>query len=762
MKNVDLAPPSKKRRSTSTAATSSTLTASVSKDRKSSGSPAQTSPVKATKSGARGAPRGRNAKAQAATSSSQVANQKSSSKQGTIEDWTNEDLAKLIENLGANLPKSDTVKYSTQVDRIDWNTVQFGEHTAEECKEKWAVIMTKLRRFRTLSELTIDAKEWVKQPWMTYNNSKGKPKPPGCPKKPLTPYFRYFLEKREKHSDDNPELSMTDLAKLLAKKFSGLPDKKKMKYKESYEKENEIYKVELEKFKKEHPEAFKDGEGKSRGQGKQNGPLKPQTSLQLFLADKMSKHLNEAGTNKKDIEEKYKNQWKNLSNSKKVRWIKKAMLDEERYVAEFAEYRLSHPDFKPEPKKSAITKAEKEIKDKFDGKPDRPPNSGYSLYSKIMLKELKDIPSKEKMGEISRRWKELSDKERQSYAKQATEAINRYQADYKQYVANLTEDERKKLEDEEIKKKKKAPGTKASSAAAQKAVAAAVAAVSAAANDNAETMPSKPKKPMSALFFYQQEKLAQYKSKNPDRSEQELTRLIAREYGELTEKKKDKYKKMAEEAKKTFEITTSTKESELRAKIQKSEPKRPPPSGYAVFTSEMMSKLTDIEAKFRMKEASSRWALLSNTEQEKYKRIATDQTKKYQKEIQKFLLTLTEDEQKVYQLMKQKKSTRRNTKTQAVAAAVIKQENTSDDEESSKADNKESSSSESGSESGSDSSSESDNSGSESDSDSKSEDSGSEKDDSDEDSDNAGKVQRTSGNSSSGESEGSNNFALVQ
>lgn len=48
------------------------------------------------------------------------------------------------------------------------------------------------------------------------------------PKKPLTPYFRYFLEKREKYSKDNPDMSMTDLAKLLSKKFQQLPDKKKV------------------------------------------------------------------------------------------------------------------------------------------------------------------------------------------------------------------------------------------------------------------------------------------------------------------------------------------------------------------------------------------------------------------------------------------------------------------------------------------------------------------------------------------------------
>ncbi len=53
-------------------------------------------------------------------------------------------------------------------------------------------------------------------------------KHPDMPKKPLTPYFRFFMEKREKYHAAQPNLSMTDLSKVVAAKFHELSDKKKV------------------------------------------------------------------------------------------------------------------------------------------------------------------------------------------------------------------------------------------------------------------------------------------------------------------------------------------------------------------------------------------------------------------------------------------------------------------------------------------------------------------------------------------------------
>ncbi len=57
-------------------------------------------------------------------------------------------------------------------------------------------------------------------------------KHPDFPKKPLTPYFRFFMEKRAKYAKLHPEMSNLDLTKILSKKYRELPDKKKVSRKQ--------------------------------------------------------------------------------------------------------------------------------------------------------------------------------------------------------------------------------------------------------------------------------------------------------------------------------------------------------------------------------------------------------------------------------------------------------------------------------------------------------------------------------------------------
>lgn len=58
-------------------------------------------------------------------------------------------------------------------------------------------------------------------------------KHPDFPKKPLTPYFRFFMEKRAKYAKLHPEMSNLDLTKILSKKYKELPEKKKVRGGES-------------------------------------------------------------------------------------------------------------------------------------------------------------------------------------------------------------------------------------------------------------------------------------------------------------------------------------------------------------------------------------------------------------------------------------------------------------------------------------------------------------------------------------------------
>lgn len=47
---------------------------------------------------------------------------------------------------------------------------------------------------------------------------------------------------------------------------------------------------------------------------------------------------------------------------------------------EIEKYRSEHPDFHPEPVKTVLSKAEKELKDRCDGKPERPPKYEQLFY----------------------------------------------------------------------------------------------------------------------------------------------------------------------------------------------------------------------------------------------------------------------------------------------------------------------------------------------------------------------------------------------
>ena len=58
--------------------------------------------------------------------------------------WTTDDLNTLINNLAKCLPKNDSAKYSTLIDKLDWDKVKFASYSAQECKDKWFEVMNRV------------------------------------------------------------------------------------------------------------------------------------------------------------------------------------------------------------------------------------------------------------------------------------------------------------------------------------------------------------------------------------------------------------------------------------------------------------------------------------------------------------------------------------------------------------------------------------------------------------------------------------------
>ncbi|XP_021239683.1 nucleolar transcription factor 1 isoform X5 [Numida meleagris] len=583
--------------------------------------------------------------------------------------WSQEDMLTLLECMKNNLPSNDGSKFKTTESHLDWEKVAFKDFSGEMCKMKWMEISNEVRKFRTLTELIMDAEEHVKNP---YKGKKLK-KHPDFPKKPLTPYFRFFMEKRAKYAKLHPEMSNLDLTKILSKKYKELPEKKKMKYIQDFQREKQEFERNLARFREDHPDLIQNAK-------KSDVPEKPKTPQQLWY------------------------------NHEKKIYLKEIMRD---YIQKHPELNLSEEGIT----RSTLTKAERQLKDKFDGRPTKPPPNSYSLYCAELMANMKDVPSTERMVLCSQQWKLLSQKEKDAYHKKCDQKKKDYEIELLRFLESLPEEEQQRVLGEEKMLGSNRKG--ATSPASKKS-----------SPETGKASSEKPKRPISAMFIFSEEKRKQLQEERPELSESELTRLLARMWNDLSEKKKAKYKareaamkaqsekkhgsdkeergklpespKTAEEiwqqsvigdylarfkndrgkALKAMEATWNNMEkkeklmwikkaaedqkryerelSEMRAppcstnsakkmKFQ-GEPKKPPMNGYQKFSQELLSngELNHLPLKERMVEIGSRWQRISQGQKDHYKKLAEEQQKQYKVHLDIWLKSLSPQERAAY------------------------------------------------------------------------------------------------------------------
>lgn len=157
---------------------------------------------------------------------------------------------------------------------------------------------------------------------------------------------------------------------------------------------------------------------KAQQQQSPKGPKKPPTPFMLFYKEQLKKCSN---VDEAEVKERSKMLWKNMSDKKKVVWINWASEKEVKYKEELKDYISQHPDFSVTPLKPVLTKKEKLIQERMAGKPVKPPNSAYSLFSRIMLQseDIKNVDVKDRLNFISKQWKMCSEEEKQEYKERA-------------------------------------------------------------------------------------------------------------------------------------------------------------------------------------------------------------------------------------------------------------------------------------------------------------------------------------------------------
>uniref|UniRef100_A0A674MXC3 Upstream binding transcription factor n=1 Tax=Takifugu rubripes TaxID=31033 RepID=A0A674MXC3_TAKRU len=548
--------------------------------------------------------------------------------------WVQDDMLKLLEAMKVALPPKDLTKYKTSESHLDWQKVAFNSFTAEMCKQKWQEVSKEIRKFRTLTELIVDAQDYIKNP---YKGKKIK-KHPDFPKKPLTPYFRFFMEKRAKYAKLHPEMSNLDLTKILSKKYRELPEKKKKKYVDDFLRDKETFVHSMDKFREEHPDLVE-----SMAKKGSNVPEKPKTPQQLWYNHEKKAFLKtRPDATTKDIKDNLGKQWTQLSDKKRLKWITKSLEQRKLYEEVMREYIQQHPELNMTQNdivKSTLTKAERHLKDKSDGRPDKPPPNGYSMFCAELMSNMKDVPSTERMVMCSQRWKLLKQGEKDAYQKRCEQRKKEYEIEMNRFLSTLSEEEQQRvLSEEKIGFRR---GTGASSPEKYKRLEIVLKAES--VKKEKEDRSRLPDPPKTAQEIWQQSVIGDYMARF------KVGGNLGRRLVKFFQTWKPKYTRLVSELCEMRSPAAAAIASGKKMKFE-GEPKKPPSNGYQKFSQEMLSngELNHLPMKERMTEIGSRWQRLPLKDKDRYKKIAEEKQRQYKVQLEQWLASLSSQERNTY------------------------------------------------------------------------------------------------------------------
>lgn len=600
------------------------------------------------------------------------------------DEWTREEVLSLLDRIRVQIPDGDSMKYKTTESHFDWSRVSFGRFSPDMCRTKWSKVSAEVRKYRTMTELIIDAIEFVKNP---YKGKKLKTHP-DFPKKPLTPYFRFFMEKRAKYAKIHPEMSNLDLTKILSKKYKELPDKKKQKYISEFQREKEEFEKNMNRFKEEHPELMEERK-------KSELPEKPKTPQQLWYNhEKKSYSKLHPQVSQKELKEILRRQWSQLSDKRRLKWISKALELQKDYEDSMRVYHSAHPELSEvDQVRSVLTKAERQLKDKFDGRPTKPPPNGYSLYCAELMINMKDVPSTERMVLCSKQWKLMNQKEKDMFQKRCEQKKKQYDVDLQRFLQSLPDEERERVLSEE-----KLGGAKLSVGVAASPHRAPPAGKDRtrpppADSDSDWVVPGKdrrqtkktdklPETPKTAEELWQSNVIGDYLAKyRSDRRKAQVA--METSWKSMEKKEKIPWIKKAAEDQKRYErellemrgpvatVTSSSSSSTSNQRKPKfnGEPKKPPVSGYQMFSQELLTngELNHFSLKERMVEIGKRWQRLSQNQKDQYKRQVEHQQNQYRGLLEQWVKSLSPQDRVVYLSSTKRRS---STKVRSPGAKV--------------------------------------------------------------------------------------------
>ena len=295
------------------------------------------------------------------------------------EDWSKEDIVQLLESMEKSIPSSDGHTFKTAQSVMDWGKVAFKDFSGEMCKLKWLEVSHKVRKFRTLKELVLEAKENVSNPSKehkkTQQNTRKHKKHAYLFKKSLTAYRHISQVMRPQCIQKHPKISNQPLTRVLSEEHRKEPEQLRVKHSQDLEKEKKDFREKVALFRAQHPDLVPNPE-------KSGVPQRSEMK----------------------VPEKFQ------ENVQKVKF----------------------------PPENSLP-----MKWKFHGQPKKPPMNAYHKFHQDLWssRELKVVPPRQRMVEISRRWQRVPQDQKELYKKQAEELQTQYKVDLDLWLRTLSPEE---------------------------------------------------------------------------------------------------------------------------------------------------------------------------------------------------------------------------------------------------------------------------------------------------------------------------------
>ena len=206
-----------------------------------------------------------------------------------------------------------TCSYVKGLKRVDWNMVAFAPFSAQDCEQKWRLLMKKMRKQRSLTELIVEAEDVLSDPVL---NSKIHP---DFPMRPPTTGALFYEENWVKTKEQHPELSHSEVVAATSKAYKELPDRKKAVYVKKYQLALHEYREKTKEFKKTHLKRSDIVDVSEQvtvdGEDAEGLPLRPPINgYKIFCKEQMA---SMAGISHKDYMKVWAQRWRDLTKSQK-------------------------------------------------------------------------------------------------------------------------------------------------------------------------------------------------------------------------------------------------------------------------------------------------------------------------------------------------------------------------------------------------------------------------------------------------------------